>query len=129
VRSLSMILLSLAKHHIIRPVWLYCRAKVEGNPSNACNLVVCSCSLPWLTYGCELATLPDPTVGLTAINLVYCREPVNRKRFNDHSPRDGQRLRAFFTTKTLEGTAPYSFLFLGSALYLNRNQSLLQSCH
>jgi len=86
MRSISMILPSLAKYQIISPVWRECRAKVERNPSNACNLVVCSCSLPWLTYWCDRSALPDPTVGRSAINLVYCRSPVKRKRFNDRSP-------------------------------------------
>src|SRR4028119_1481347 len=54
VRSMiSMILPSLAKHYIISPVWRECRAKVERNPSNACNLLVCSCALPWLAYWCD----------------------------------------------------------------------------
>src|SRR4028118_1054355 len=110
VRSMiSMILPSLAKHYIISPVWRECRAKVERNPSNACNLFVCSCALPWLAYWCDRSALPDPTVGRSAINLVYCRSPVKRKRFNDRSQRDGQGLRVFFTTNTLEGTAPYNF--------------------
>ncbi|MEG5164201.1 hypothetical protein QUB37_27880 [Microcoleus sp. AT3-A2] len=82
---------------------------VERNPSNACNLVVCSCAVPWLAYWCVRSALPHPTVRRSAINLVYCLSPVKRKkRFNDLRHRDGQRLRVFFTTNTLSGIAPVS---------------------
>ncbi|MEG3934493.1 MULTISPECIES: hypothetical protein [unclassified Microcoleus] len=80
---------------------------VERSPSNACNLVVCSCALPSNTVLVRSA-LPDPTDGRSAINLVYCRSSVNRKRFNDRRFRDFKRLRAFFTTKILSGIAPVS---------------------
>ncbi|MEG4634918.1 hypothetical protein QUB56_36245 [Microcoleus sp. AR_TQ3_B6] len=63
-------------------------------------------ALPNRLLGCDRAALPEPTVGRSAINLVYCRSPVKRKRFNHLSDRHFKRLRVFFTTKTLEGTAP-----------------------
>jgi hypothetical protein len=60
------------------------------------------------------SALPDPTVGRSAINLIDCRSPVKRKRFNDRTHRDGQRC-----APNVLASGCFDFIFFYTALFID----------